>query len=99
MTKTQTILLQLYGPCAFSCTQPLDLDQFSSAKELEAQGAELLKLTLQQLGLKCGGTVEERAQRLFLVKGKNKDEIDRSLLAKPNRGRGKGKRMAQTSHP
>ena len=69
--------------------QSLDLDQFSSAEELEAQGADLLKLTLQQLGLKCGGTVTERAQRLFSVKGKNKDEIDRSLSAKPNRGQGK----------
>lgn len=34
------------------------------------------------MGLKCGGTVAERAQRLLLTKGKSKDEIDPSLLAK-----------------
>ena len=80
----------VYCLCCF--LQSLDLDQFSSAEELEAQGGELLKLTLQHLGLKCGGTVTERAQRLFSVKGKNKDEIDQSLFAKPNKGRGKGKK-------
>lgn len=33
-------------------------------------------------GLKCGGTVQERAQRLFSTKGKRKEDLDKALLAK-----------------
>ena len=33
------------------------------------------------LGLKCGGTLEERANRLFLTKGKTLDNLDPSLQA------------------
>ena len=45
-------------------------------------GGDVLKYTLQSMGLKCGGTVTERAERLFSTKGKSKGEIDRSLFAK-----------------
>lgn len=48
-------------------------------------GGDLLKYTLQSMGLKCGGTVTERAQRLFSTKGKSKEEIDPSLYAKNQR--------------
>ena len=34
------------------------------------------------LGLKCGGTLEERANRLFSTKGKALDDLDPSLQAK-----------------
>jgi len=34
------------------------------------------------LGLKCGGTLEERAQRLFSTKGKSLEEIDPALFTK-----------------
>ena len=61
------------------------LDHFSSAEELEAVGAERLKATLQAMGLKCGGTVKERAQRLFSTKGKTLDQVDRALFAKPTK--------------
>lgn len=44
------------------------LQGFSSAKELEAVGLERLKKELQSKGLICGGTLEERAARLFLLK-------------------------------
>lgn len=43
---------------------------------------DVLKYTLQSMGLKCGGTVAERAQRLFSTKGKSKAEIDQTLFAK-----------------
>lgn len=33
-------------------------------------GAEQLKQKLSQLGLKCGGTVQQRAQRLYAIKGR-----------------------------
>jgi splicing factor 3A subunit 3 len=35
------------------------------------------------LGLKCGGTLEERAIRLFQTKGKRLQDLDPSLFAKP----------------
>ena len=66
---------------------PLDLDEYSSAAELESVGAERLKSVLQSLGLKCGGTVQERAQRLFSTKGKSLEELDPHLFAKAGKSR------------
>ena len=50
-----------------------------------------LKSALMALGLKCGGTLEERASRLFSTKGKGLNELDPTLFAKS-----KGK--ASTAH-
>lgn len=38
-----------------------------------------LKEALEALGLKCGGTLEQRADRLFSVKGKEPEDIDNKL--------------------
>ena len=38
-----------------------------------------LKEALEAINLKCGGTLEQRADRLFSVKGKAPEEIDRKL--------------------
>ena len=62
--------------------EPVDLDQFQSVAELEALGLERLKQALMARQLKCGGTLQQRADRLFSVKGKTKDEIDPKLFAK-----------------
>lgn len=48
----------------------LDLSAFSSPEELASLGLDRLKSALMALNLKCGGTLEERAQRLFSTKGK-----------------------------
>ena len=45
-------------------------------------GLDRLKSALMALGLKCGGTLEERANRLFSTKGKALDDLDPSLQAK-----------------
>uniref|UniRef100_A0A665TGG2 Matrin-type domain-containing protein n=1 Tax=Echeneis naucrates TaxID=173247 RepID=A0A665TGG2_ECHNA len=45
----------------------LDLSAFSSWEELASLGLDRLKSALMALGLKCGGTLEERAQRLFMA--------------------------------
>lgn len=60
----------------------LDLSAFSSAEELASLGLDRLKSALLALGLKCGGTLEERAQRLFMTKGKSLSELDPALQAK-----------------
>lgn len=38
-----------------------------------------LKEALEAIGLKCGGTLEQRADRLFSVKGKAPEQIDQKL--------------------
>lgn len=72
--------------------KPVDLDQYPRAEELEPLGLEHLKVELTRRGLKCGGTLEERAQRLFSIKGLASDGINPKLLAKPAKGKGKNKR-------
>eukprot|EP00887_Chlorella_sp_A99_P006821 scaffold2.g6821.t1 len=62
--------------------EALDLDAFESAQELEELGPERLKAALQAMGLKCGGTLAQRAQRLWATKGKSLAELDKSLFAK-----------------
>nr|CAG4650032.1 EOG090X03G1 [Sida crystallina] len=65
----------------------LDLSAFSAWEELASLGLDRLKSALMALGLKCGGTLEERAQRLFSTKGKQLGQIDPALFVK---GRAKG---------
>ncbi|XP_069810573.1 splicing regulator SDE2 [Dendropsophus ebraccatus] len=70
-------------------TSSFDLLSFTSASELEALGLEKLKVELMALGLKCGGTLQERATRLFSVRGLTREQIDPSLFAKPSKGKKK----------
>ncbi|XP_043860456.1 replication stress response regulator SDE2 [Dromiciops gliroides] len=69
--------------------EPIDLLAFNSVEEMEVLGLEKLKLELMALGLKCGGTLQERAARLFSVRGLAKEQIDPSLFAKPTKGKKK----------
>lgn len=61
---------------------PLDLQAFNSCEELASLGLDRLKSALIALNLKCGGTLEERAQRLWQIRDKSPDEIDSKLFAK-----------------
>lgn len=54
-------------------------------------GGEKIKVILASMGLKCGGTVRQRAERLWSVKGKALDEIEPSLFAGGQRRKGAGK--------
>ncbi|NWI68504.1 SDE2 regulator, partial [Todus mexicanus] len=69
--------------------EPIDLLAFNSAAEMEALGLDRLKMELMSLGLKCGGTLKERAARLFSVRGLSRDQIDPALFAKPSKGKKK----------
>ncbi|KAM3684668.1 hypothetical protein ACJW31_11G061200 [Castanea mollissima] len=62
--------------------KPLNFDEFNSAAEMEVLGMERLKSELQARGLKCGGTLQERAARLFLLKSTPLDKLPKKLLAK-----------------
>ncbi|XP_060555346.1 splicing regulator SDE2-like [Ruditapes philippinarum] len=67
--------------------KPLCLEDVANVKDLEAFGLDRLKQELMSRGLKCGGTLEQRAQRLFSVKGLTKDQIDSDLFAKSANGK------------
>lgn len=60
----------------------VNLSDYASAEALEALGLDALKAELVARRLKCGGTVKERAARLFLLRDKTREEIDRKLWAK-----------------
>ncbi|PRP83245.1 hypothetical protein PROFUN_09457 [Planoprotostelium fungivorum] len=62
----------------------INLDKIETAAELESIGMEGLKKELMRRGLIVGGTLSQRAQRLFSVKGKRMCDIDQKILAKVN---------------
>ena len=55
---------------------PLDLSAFADAAALEAVGLDGLKRELQARGLKCGGTLAQRAERLFLLRWSSLEALD-----------------------
>lgn len=60
----------------------VDLSPFSTAEELQSLGLEALKAELAHYGLKCGGTLQQRAERLYLVKTTPLEKIDKANKAK-----------------
>jgi hypothetical protein len=60
-------------------------DAIRSADQLESAGLQLLQQELTRLGLKCGGSLGERAERLFQTKGLPRDQWPRKILAKRKR--------------
>ncbi|EDO33018.1 predicted protein [Nematostella vectensis] len=72
--------------------KPFCIDEYNSATELENLGLECLKQHLMSLGLKCGGTLQERAQRLFLTKGVSLEKLDPALFAKAAKPKKKQKK-------
>lgn len=64
-------------PCEYG---PIDLTDFTSAADLELLGLEHLKSALNERGLKCGGSLTERAARLWSIKGKTLLEWPKCIL-------------------
>ncbi|XP_073123674.1 splicing factor SF3a60 homolog [Henckelia pumila] len=62
--------------------QIIDLDYYGSVGELMIVGPEKLKEALVALGLKTGGTVRQRAERIFLTKHTPLEKLDRKHFAK-----------------
>jgi hypothetical protein len=60
----------------------IEATEYVSAQDLERFGLDHLKHELVRRGLKAGGTLSERAQRLFAVRGISKKKIDKRLKAK-----------------
>ncbi|CAJ1965878.1 unnamed protein product [Cylindrotheca closterium] len=60
----------------------LDLRPFQTATDLEALGLDRLKSALMALQVKCGGTLKERAARLFLLKSLPRKEYPKKVRTK-----------------
>jgi len=69
---------------------PISLEGVSSAVELEVHGLEKLKAELARLGLKCGGSLSQRAERLFLLKSTPLEQMPKAHRAKGGAGGGGG---------
>ncbi|GAA56370.1 splicing factor 3A subunit 3 [Clonorchis sinensis] len=63
----------------------LDLTAFTTWEELASLGLDRLKSALLALGLKCGGTLEERAKRLWSTKGKALEELPAEMFVTKQR--------------
>ncbi|ESQ40537.1 hypothetical protein EUTSA_v10013305mg [Eutrema salsugineum] len=61
----------------------IDLDYYTTVEELIDVGPEKLKEALGALGLKVGGTLQQRAERLFLTKHTPLEKLDKKHFAKP----------------
>jgi len=61
--------------------EPIDLMCYSSAVELEVLGLIALKSELMRLGLKIGGNLKQRAERLWSTKGLTPDLYDPAIKA------------------
>jgi splicing factor 3A subunit 3 len=65
----------------------IDLSKFATSSDLEkAVSGDELKSELARLGLKCGGTVSDRAARLFLTKDTPLDKLPAKVFAKRKGG-------------
>ncbi|XP_039116531.1 splicing factor SF3a60 homolog [Dioscorea cayenensis subsp. rotundata] len=64
----------------------VDLDYYSTVEELIELGPEKLKEALAARGLKTGGTIQQRAERLFLTKHTPLELLDKKHFAKGSRG-------------
>mmetsp|Transcript_12726 Transcript_12726/g.30935 ORF Transcript_12726/g.30935 Transcript_12726/m.30935 type:complete len:500 (-) Transcript_12726:510-2009(-) len=60
----------------------VDVETFASPLELEAIGADAIKVALGKMGLKQGGTEEQRRDRLWAIRGKSLAEVDKKHFAK-----------------
>lgn len=84
---TQTLpvspdLTQVCPPPPLQGRPAVDLASVSSVDQLEVLGLDVLKAELMSRGVKCGGTLTERAARLFSIRGLKPDQIEPALLAK-----------------
>ncbi|CAN8257056.1 unnamed protein product [Cochlearia groenlandica] len=61
----------------------IDLDYYTTVEELVDVGPEKLKEALGALGLKVGGTLQQRAERLFLTKHTPLEKLDKKHFTKP----------------
>ena len=87
-STTKKILMKNSNSIDDSNTIP-KLSTFKSVEELEKIDGNVLKQMLHRKKMKQGGTVKERAERLWFVKDMKDDEIPKKLIAKSRKKRTK----------
>ncbi|KAL7480860.1 hypothetical protein ACHAW6_006527 [Cyclotella cf. meneghiniana] len=76
----------------------IDLSKYSSASDLEkGVSGDELKSELARLGLKCGGTVSDRAARLFMTKDTPLEKLPAKVFAKKRNSAGPSATQHQQS--
>jgi len=60
----------------------IELEKIDSSEDLEKLGLDYLKFLLQLRKLKCGGTLTDRAKRLFSVKNLTPEQYPKKIKAK-----------------
>jgi splicing factor 3A subunit 3 len=72
-------------------TLKIDLGSYESAQDLARKvDGDTLKAELSRLGLKCGGTVEDRAKRLYLLKNTKLEDLPQKVFVnKPTKNASK----------
>ena len=63
----------------------LESETYSTLEAVKQLGLKHLKAELERRGLKAGGTLDERAARLFSVRGLSEDKISDKLKTKPKK--------------
>jgi splicing factor 3A subunit 3 len=79
----------------------VDLEAFDSSEDVQVLGTDRIKQALVALGLKAGGTLQQRAERLMMTKGKTLEELDPKLFAKgkaPVKNAQDAERRSKISH-
>ena len=61
---------------------PFDLESCKSLSEAKELGMDRLKEILLSLGCKCGGSLDERAERLFSLKGLKREDYPKKVRGK-----------------
>lgn len=64
---------------------------YSSVESIEKLGLDKLKELLQSIGAKCGGTLHQRAERLFTILNSKSNEVPLDLLKGSKKKRSKAK--------
>lgn len=65
-----------------AAAEPLNLDDYTSEAQLEELGMDRLKGALMAIGVKCGGSLQERSARLWSLKGLKREEYPMKVRAK-----------------
>jgi len=82
------------GDKPLSNDEGIDLSKYATSSDLEKEASgDKLKSELTRLGLKCGGSVTDRAARLFLTKDTPLDKLPAKVFAKKRR---EGAKKAKT---
>ncbi|VDK77921.1 unnamed protein product [Litomosoides sigmodontis] len=63
----------------------INLDDYDNAEKLESLGLDCLKYALEVRGLKCGGSLTERAIRLYSTKNLKPEQYPKNILARKNK--------------